>query len=312
MGAARIIFPGTATVHIGYSRITIEKAGAPVIIDFHCHILPPQFRGRHHELAARDATYAALFPGQRGRSADVDTLLRDMDESGIDHAVVMGFGWTVQGIAKTANNYLVGASKAHPDRISAFASVSPAWGDAAVIEAHRCLGAGAVGLGELHADTQGYDIADRDVMEPIMTLLRDVELPVTVHASEPVGHLYPGKGKTTPDKLLRFASNFPDNRIVLAHLGGGLPFYEAMPEVGVALSNVRYDTAALPYLYRPSAITAAVATGGADAILFGTDYPLLTHRRVLEHVQSAGLTSVEIEAILGSNAVSLLFEPKHD
>lgn len=283
-----------------------------MIIDFHCHILPPEFTGRHRELVARDATYAALFPGQGGRIAEADALLRDMDAAGIDHAVVMGFGWTDQGIAQIANDYLVSAAKAHSDRISAFASVNPAWGDEAKVEARRCLDAGAVGLGELHADTQGYDIGDVNVMAPIMSLLCDTGLPVTIHASEPVGHPYPGKGRTTPEKLLRFASNFPENRIVLAHLGGGLPFYEAMPEVAEALSNVWYDTAALPYLYQPSAIAAAATTAGADRILFGTDYPLLKHRRVLEHVKSARLSGVDRDKILGNNAAALLFKAMYD
>ena len=283
-----------------------------MIIDFHCHVLPPQFQGRHRELAAQDATYAALFPDKRGRTADVDSLLRDMDDARIDHAVVMGFGWTDLAIAIVVNDYLVSASVAHPDRISAFASVNPAWGDAAVLEARRCLDAGAVGLGELHADTQGYDIGDPDVMGPIMSLLRDSAALITVHASEPVGHLYPGKGQTTPDTLLRFVSNFPDNRIVLAHLGGGLPFYEAMPEVGEALKNVWYDTAALPYLYRPSSVEAAVATSGANSILFGTDYPLLTHRRIMERVKAARIDPGDLDAILGGNAAALLSIPKHD
>ena len=283
-----------------------------MIIDFHCHILPPQFPDQHRELAARDATYAALFPKAGGRMADVDSLLRDMDDARIDHTVVMGFGWTDQGVAKVVNDYLVSVAKASPGRISAFASVNPAWGDAAVLEAQRCLDAGAVGIGELHADTQGYDIGDAEVMGPIMSLLRDAGALITVHASEPVGHLYPGKGRTTPDKLLRFVSNFPENRIVLAHLGGGLPFYAAMPEVAKALSNVWYDTAALPYLYRPSAVAAAAVTAGADRILFGTDYPLLAHQRVLDYVKSAELPPTDAEAILSGNSASLLSQPQHD
>ena len=283
-----------------------------MIVDFHCHVMPPDFVGRHEELSAGDETYAALFPNGAGRTADADALLRDMDRSGIDHSLIMGFGWTNPEVAASANDYLIATAAAHPDRVSAFASVNPDWGVAAVSEAQRCLDAGAVGIGELHADTQGFDIRDRAVMQPIMTLLRERGLPITVHASEPVGHTYPGKGKTTPDKLLRFVCNFPENRIVLAHLGGGLPFYAAMPEVTRELSNVWYDTAALPYLYDPSAIEASAATVGARAILFGTDYPLLSHRRVSDHVRSARLSSQDIDAILGGNAVSLLFGPKND
>ena len=278
----------------------------PMIIDAHCHVLPPGFAGRHGELAARDRTYAALFPQPGGRIADVDALLREMDGAGVDHAVAMGFGWTDQGVAKEANDYLLEAGRAHPGRITALASVNPAWGEAAVAEAERCLDGGAVGIGELHADTQGFDIGDGEAMGPLMEVLRAGGAPVVIHASEPVGHQYPGKGSTTPERLLRFVGNFPDNRIVLAHLGGGLPFYAAMPEVGAALSNVWYDTAALPYLYRAEAVAAAAITAGPERIMFGSDYPLLRQRRVVDYLGSAGLSSGEMDAVLGGNAAAWL------
>ncbi len=275
-------------------------------IDFHCHVLPPSFAARHRELAAQDATYAALFPNPGGRIVDAETLLRDMDVADIERAVVMGFGWTDPAIASEANDYLLAASAAHPDRITAFASVNPAWGHAATEEARRCLEAGAAGIGELHADTQQFDITDLDTMAPLLDLLRDRELPMTLHASEPVGHQYPGKGSSTPERLLRFASNFPDNRIVFAHLGGGLPFYAAMPELAKTLRNVYYDTAALPLLYEPTAVTAAAVTAGSDRILFGSDYPLLSHRRVANCVQNAGLESEQLDAVMSGNARALL------
>ena len=277
-----------------------------MIIDSHCHIMPPDFGARHDELAARDATYAALFPEPGGRFADADRLLRDMDAVEVDHAVAMGFGWTDPDVATEVNNYLIRAANSHPDRITAFTTVNPAWGDAAVREASRCLDAGATGIGEIHADTQGFDIADAAVMEPLMALLRERAAPIVVHASEPVGHQYPGKGSTTPPGLLQFAANFPENRMMFAHLGGGLPFYAAMPEIADALSNVWYDTAALPFLYRPSAIAAAAITAGPDRILFGTDYPLFTHRRVIDYVTSAGLSQRDLDAIMGGNALFLV------
>jgi predicted TIM-barrel fold metal-dependent hydrolase/G:T/U-mismatch repair DNA glycosylase len=273
-----------------------------MIIDSHCHVVPPDFSSRHDELAARDATYAALFPAPGGRFADAEMLLRNMDAAGVDRAAAMGFGWTDPGIAAEANDYLLRAAADHPNRIIAFASVNPAWGDEALREASRCLDAGATGIGEIHADSQRFDISDAVVMEPLMALLRSHNAPIVVHASEPVGHQYPGKGSTTPPGLLKFAANFPENRIVFAHLGGGLPFYAAMPEVAGALTNVWYDTAALPFLYRPTAIAAAVMTAGADRILFGTDYPLLAHRRVIDYVRSTGLPQDEIDAIMGGNA----------
>ena len=265
-----------------------------MIVDFHCHALPPGFAERHDELAARDRTYAALFPAPGGRIAGVDALLREMDASGVDRAVAMGFGWTDRGIAQEANDYLLEAGRAYPDRITALGSVNPAWGEAAVIAAERCLDGGAAGIGELHTDTQGFELTDGDTLGPLMELLRARGAPVVVHASEPVGHQYPGKGTATPERLLKFVANFPDNQVVLAHLGGGLAFYAAMPEVDAELSNVWYDTAALPYLYRAEAVTAAGLTAGAERILFGSDWPLLRQRRVMEYIGSAVLEAKDM------------------
>ena len=317
-----------------------------MVIDAHCHILPPCFGGRHRELAARDATYAALFPRAGGRVADAEGLLSAMDAAGVDSAIVMGFGWTDAALAAEVNDYLLDVAAAHPGRLTALASVNPAWGaagrdaaardagasvnpdwdavvrdagaaardtaagnpaaGAAVLEAERCLRRGAAGVGELHADTQGFDLADYDTMAPLMGLLREWRRPLVLHASEPVGHQYPGKGRATPERLLRLVSNFPDNLIVLAHLGGGLPFYAAMPEVGAALANAYYDTAALPFLYRPAAVAAAALTAGSERIMFGSDYPLLAQKRVLAHIGAAGLSADDAASVLGGNAAALL------
>ncbi len=278
----------------------------PMIIDFHCHVLPPGFAQRHHELAAHDRTYAALFPQPGGTIAGVDALLSHMALADVGHAIAMGFGWTNRKIAQEANDYLLSVRRGHPARITVFASVNPAWGASAVSEARRCLDAGAAGIGELHPDTQGFDIADPDAMQPLMALLQCRRAPLVIHASEPVGHLYPGKGNTTPDLLAQFVANFPHNRIVLAHLGGGLPFYAAMPEVAAILSNVWYDTAALPFLYRPNAVAAAAITAGTDRILFGSDYPLLSQQRVIDYLRSSTLSADELHALLGDNAARLL------
>ncbi len=59
----------------------------------------------------------------------------------------------------------------------------------------------------------------------------------------------PGKGRTPLDRFYELILSFPKLTILLAHWGGGLPFYELMPEVAKAMANVYYDTAASPFLY---------------------------------------------------------------
>jgi predicted TIM-barrel fold metal-dependent hydrolase len=129
---------------------------------------------------------------------------------------------------------------------------------------------------------------------------------VTVHSSEPVGHAYAGKGRTTPERLLALAHAFPDVRLVLAHWGGGLLFYCLMPEVAGATSQVYYDTAASPLLYDARVFDAVATLAGAGKVLVWSDYPLVRHRRLRRQVEESGLSAFDRQAVLGGNAQALL------
>ena len=283
-----------------------NRPGSKMIVDAHCHIMPPSFADRRPQFAAKDATFAEILADPSARITDAVSLLQAMDRDAIDHAVVMGMGWTDYEVAVEANDYIVETVVNHSDRLTGFCSVNPAWGNAAVSEARRCFETGLSGIGELHPDTQGYDISDAKAMAPLMSLARSLGLPVLLHCSEPVGHLYPGKGRTTPDKVYRFIENFPSNNVICAHWGGGLPFYTLMPEVGAVLSNVYFDSAASPFLYRSDVYTKVAELVGADRILFATDYPLMRPSRPLADVADARLTECQRRLILGDNAARLL------
>ena len=276
-----------------------------MVIDCHCHILPPNFDQRRSELLARDNTFASLFARADSPMASAESLLEEMDRTGIDRSVVMGMGWTDPDLAVEANDYIIQSVESNQGRLAGFCSVSPAWGDAALAEVERCAKAGLRGIGELHPDSQGFDIADGPAMAALMELAGRLGLPVLLHASEPVGHQYPGKGQTTPGKLYRFIENFPDNTIICAHWGGGLPFYALMPEVPGVISNVYFDSAASPFLYRPEVFASVAGLVGADKILFASDYPLLSLHRCLRQVEDAGLSPAQKQAILGGNALRL-------
>ena len=144
-----------------------------------------------------------------------------------------------------------------------------------------------------------------DVLRRVMGLAAEAAVPVVVHASEPVGHDYPGKGATTPDRLLLLARAFPEVAFIFAHFGGGIPFYALMPEVADSLSNVYFDSAATPYLYRPEVYAVSATTAGADRILFGSDFPLIGQGRALSGARKGGLNDADIACVLGGNAAGL-------
>ena len=270
-----------------------------MIIDFHTHIFPPELRDRREELLPRDLTLATLYASPSARMATAEELVATMDGAGIDVSVVLGIGWNDIDLCREANDYVIEAVRRFPLRLRGFCSVNPRWGSKAVEEeVERCAQAGLVGIGELHPDTQGFDLGDQATMAPLVDAAVQRAMPILTHASEPVGHLYAGKGHTTPEVLCRFLDSFPEATLICAHWGGGLPFYALMPEVSLALQRVFFDTAASPLLYRPGVFPVVTSLVGHDKVLLGTDYPLLEQNRLIRQVIESPLSDEAKEGIL--------------
>ena len=277
-----------------------------MLIDFHTHIFPP-YVCEHRELyCARDPWFNALYSNPRVHMATADDLIAEMDDSGVDAAVTFSFGWTDPGLIEETNNYVIDAMRRYPKRIYGMAVLQPTAGVCAVRELERCAEAGMIGLGELMPHGQGYRLSDVRLLSPLMDVVRHYQLLVLSHCSEPIGHLYPGKGDVSLQDIVTFLSAFPEIRFIAAHWGGGLPFYCLMPEIQRVASHVWYDTAATIYLYRNTIVPVVSQLVGADRILFASDYALLPQRRVIDHIKQSNLDAEKVEMILGKNAQNLL------
>lgn len=279
-----------------------------MIVDAHTHLFDPPAREHPERMGEKEPVFAIMFGNGKSRMATPEGMLREMDEAGVKAAVLCPFPWYTLERCAENNDYLLEVSRLHPGRFLPLAVTNPRWGSAALKEARRCLEAGARGLGELHGQPQGFDPWDVELMAPLMRLAVEFEVPVIIHVNEPVGHVYPGKGPVTPQTIYPLIKAFPEARLVLAHWGGGLPFYELMPEVARECANVYYDTSASPYLYRPEIYSLATRICGPEKILFATDYPLLPFSRCLDEVFSQ-LDGEALDMVLGANAARLFGMP---
>jgi predicted TIM-barrel fold metal-dependent hydrolase len=277
-----------------------------MIVDFHTHIFPPDVIAQRDTLAARDPWFGQLYGNPRAKMATADDLLASMRADGVDVAVACAFGWSDQGLVEVCNEYLLEAMRAAPRRLVALAGVQPLAGARAVAEVERCARAGMPGIGELMPHGQGYRLSDLPLLEPLVEVALAHNLIVLTHTSEPVGHLYRGKGDVAPADLEVFVRAFPALRVVAAHWGGGFPFYELMPEVRAAAANVWYDSAASLYLYRPEVFAVVAQAAGAGKVLWASDFPLLAQGRMLAYARAAGLGPEELALALGGNAAVLL------
>ena len=226
-----------------------------------------------------------------------------MHRDGIAAAVALNFGWRDPGLCRETNDSILESLRRHR-QIVPFCTVVP--GDpGAAQEIGRCAALGFRGVGELNADGQGFDVTDECTMRPIIEACRAHRMILLLHASEPVGHDYPGKGTITPEKVAPFLAMAQDVPIVLAHWGGGLLFYELMPEVNESARSAYYDSAATPFLYTPQVYQTGAQLAGSR-ILFGSDYPLMSQRRALKHVDKTQLGTAERRALLWDNGARLL------
>jgi predicted TIM-barrel fold metal-dependent hydrolase len=277
-----------------------------MIIDFHTHVLSPQIKNNRSRYADKDPAFALIYSDEKARIATADDLIESMDREGVDISVIVNYGWSTHELCVETNDYIMESVTRYPERLMGFCSVHPDAGDAALAEIERCAGAGVKGVGELRPDITSIDFTGKEAMAPLVDVLRKNGLILMTHASEPVGHTYPGKGSATPGMLYPFITNFPDLTVICAHWGGGLPFYTLMPEVKKALANVYFDTAASPFLYRPEIYRQVSQLVGPERILFGSDYPLIPPGRLLGEIDSTGLSWEDRSMILSGNARRLL------
>jgi len=277
-----------------------------MITDCHTHIFPPEVRDKREDFFDHEPAFKLLYGVPGSRLSGADELIRNMDNEGVDKSVVFGFPWHSQDYFKKNNDYVMDVSERHKDRLIGFSTFFPL-AEGAEKELERCLKSGLSGIGELAFYTSTIAKDSLKAFEPIAEIARKCDLPILLHTNESVGHHYPGKTEMTLKEICDFLQCFPDNKIILAHWGGGLFFYYLMKrDIKGLLRNTWFDTAASPYLYDKEIYSIASKIVGPDRILFGSDFPLLNPGRYFKDMKEAGLSKDAIRKICGENAALLL------
>lgn len=295
------------------------------IVDAHVHLYPVEASTDPAAWAAKmhEPLWGALVTPQPGRRvqqgwADADRLLRDMDAAGVERAILLGWYWQRHATCVWHNRYYAACVRAHPDRISAFATVQAAAGERlAIEEMNRARDDGLIGLGELCPWSDGASPLD-EAWQAVFAHAVALDWPVNLHVTDPASRFFPGRVVTPLEDVVTLARQQAGLRLILAHWGGGLVFHELNAHARQALQHCVYDTAATPLLYDRAIYTAAVKAVGAERILHGSDYPLMVFpkeqrepdlARPLDHVRDAGLDTPTLAAILGENVRRLLRPP---
>lgn len=291
----------------------------PRVIDSHVHLYPEAVNRDPAGWAAThgEPHWATLCTRRRkdGRAVQgfpsVAELLAEMDRADVERAVLLGWYWEKAENCAAQNRFFAECVRAHPDRLSAFATVQPAAGAAkAVTEMRRASAEGLRGLGELSPHAQGYEVCGAE-FSAVLVAAAELGWPVNLHVTDARGRAYPGRVETPLADFVKLARDWPGVNFVLAHWGGGQPL---MAEAGEIFENVYYDTAASPLLYGREMWREFLSKTGASRVLFGSDFPLNNYpretetaemARMLAEVRAAALHEEELAALLAANAQGL-------
>lgn len=250
--------------------------------------------------------------------ADPEEMLRAMDTAGIERALLLGWYWERADTARLQNEWHATWVDKHPGRFLAAMAVHPEMSGLSE-RLQEGLDWGAVLCGECLPEVQAPEGWEHPGWEEILHFSSERGWPLSLHVTEPAGHCYPGRVETPFEPLLRVFECHPRQKWLLAHWGGGLPFYGLNPRVARALSNVWFDSAATPLLYRKEVWRIIHQLVGPERMVFGSDFPLLLGprgrkepdwSRILDQVAAAGFSAADLEAILNGNLRDLLQLPR--
>jgi predicted TIM-barrel fold metal-dependent hydrolase len=227
-------------------------------------------------------------------------------ENGIDKALVGGFPFQDEDCARRYNDWLISECQKYPGILYPLVTFDPR-AKFAVPLAEYYLDNGAYGLGELCVYDESLSPYVIMQLSELCRLCKLKDAPILVHVNEPIGHKYPGKAPIELKEIYQLVLASHGAKLILAHFGGGLPFYASLKkELKEALRAVRFDPAARPCLYDPQALKAACMLLGTKYLLFGSDYPLLDAARYRKYLAASGLSEEDSRLIMGENARDFL------
>lgn len=240
-------------------------------------------------------------------------MLADMDAAGVQQAVLLGWYWEHESTCRWHNMEMAKWLQIAPSRLLGFAAIYPNANVIDQLESAQALG--FRGVGELHMGVQNFHAASPH-WQAMAQWCSERGWPINCHATEAAGHEHPGSVPTPLQEFVRMAIATPKLKLILAHWGGGLPFFEQNPRLRKVLQNVYYDSAASPLLYDIRVFKRMVELVGIDKLLFGSDYPLRIYPRTQKQAEmqsfitniqdKSGLTAADLSQFLGDNFAKLM------
>jgi predicted TIM-barrel fold metal-dependent hydrolase len=238
------------------------------IFDAHCHL-------------GQGLDYAV-----RARS-----LLKEMDDCGVERAIVIPADRQIAVWNREGNDEVLAAAREHPDRLTAFCTANPWFGEKAVEEVRRAFQIGAAGL-KLHPVLQGFSIID-PVARPIIEIAVGLSRPIYFHTGTPVC--------SPPFQLTELCQRYPEGIFIMGHAAYSDYWNDVVAAV-TTVENMFVETST----HLPVVIRLLAEKVGANRMIYGSNYPLNSMNLEVEKIARYVTRDADLELIFCKNLERLL------
>ncbi len=261
------------------------------VIDFHAHAFPDAVAEKAMPTLEKQGNVEAPLDGK------VSSLLRSMDETGIDISVVA----SIATKPKQFEPILNWSKEIASDRLIPFPSVHPGDSDA-VAHVRAVREAGFKGV-KLHPYYQRFDLDEARVF-PIYEALLDCGLILLCHTG--FDKAFPRDRKADPVRIARVRDRFPDLLLVTSHVGAWQDWEEVRR---CLLGKPVYMDLSYSLQFMGNGARDFLVEHPDDYLIFGTDSPWEHPRDTIRNIRSLKLGDEAEAKIFGGNAERLLGLP---
>jgi predicted TIM-barrel fold metal-dependent hydrolase len=229
------------------------------------------------------------------QAAPVSVTLDAMDAAGVDKALLCA--WSSPGGMLIENDEVAAIVQAHPDRFAGVAAVDLRNPVAAVRELRRAVDLGMVALRivpwlwNLPPDDRRY--------YPLYATCVELGIPFCTQIGH-TGPLCPSEPGRPIPYLDNVLLDFPELVVVGGHVG--FPWIDEVLSLAMKYPNFHVDTSAYAVHRLPSQLVEFMRGQGRTRVLFGTNWPMLSAERCLEHLDDLGLDDETTKLFLAGNA----------
>lgn len=227
---------------------------------------------------------------------DAQGMIEEMDRLGIRQGWIASHA-AISAEARRGNDETADAVRAFPGRFVGYVVVDPNYPDEVVPELERCLSMPEFRMIKVHPSLAQYPL-DGPNYEPIWAVAKERNCPVLTHA-------WGGDPLCGAQPIRRVLERHPEVRLFYGHALYPTNFAEAA-EVARDFPNLWLDITSSYQGY--GMIEHAVATVGAERIVYGSDMPFLAAAGAIGHILHAQISDEAKALLLGGNAMRLLAE----